>query len=172
MMFKSQFPDFFRLAKDLRAMKFNFEHSKPRKPQRITVTLPNGQPSQEIVKDANGKTLYEWDPEEVIADDVPLEQANLLTSRHRFGRSRNEGKGIHRVVLDIDHDAALIPSTTPGHHHLLIDIAIEWPQYMKLLTALAEAGVIQGGYANASIAKGFTAIRPPWEKKTKKKEIA
>lgn len=31
--------------------------------------------------------------------------------------------------------------------------------------ALAAAGIIEQGYANASIARGYSAIRPPWEKK-------
>lgn len=117
---------------------------------------------------ADGSPIYEFNADAVIADDVPLDEANLLTSRHKFGRARNNGKGVHRVVLDLDYDAALIPSSTPGHHHLILDVAMEWDEYEKLLTALAEAGVIEKNYAKASIAKGYSAIRTPWEKKKEK----
>jgi hypothetical protein len=138
--------DFRRLARGLRAMKFDF-----------TVA---------------GDYARKDPPEAVIADDVPLDEATLLTSRHNFGQGRCGGKGIHRIVLDIDYDAALIPSSTLGHHHLILDVALPWDKYETLLKALAEAKVIQRGYADASITKGYTAIRPPWEKKHADKRTA
>ena len=139
---------FRRLARGLRAMKFDFTKANTIKGQIV-----------------DGKQTYIDNPEAIIQDDVPLEEANLLTSRHKHGRAKAGGKGMHRIVLDIDMDAALIPSTTPGHHHLIIDKVLPWDEYEKLLNALADAGIIQKGYAGASIAKGYTAIRPPWEKK-------
>lgn len=164
MSLKDKFPDFFRLSKDLRAMRFDF--TKPSNVKRVKINPP----AAHFTKDANPFEMVETveyveNPEAVISDDVDLEDATLLTSRHRFGRAKFGGKGVHRVVLDIDHDAALIPSSTPGHYHLIIDVALGWPDYKELLTALAKAKVIEAGYASASIAKGYTAIRPPWVKK-------
>ena len=142
------FPDFTRLSRGLRAMKYDFA-----KPHTV------------LKKADGGETVYVTNPDAIVADDVQLEEATLLTSRHKYGRAKSGGKGMHRVVLDIDHDAALIPSTTPGHFHLMIDVTMEFEKYEKLLTALAAAGIIEQGYANASIARGYSAIRPPWEKK-------
>lgn len=101
---------------------------------------------------------------EILVDDIPLKEANLLTSRHQFGRDKCD-KGMHRVVIDIDYDAALIPSSSPDHYHLILDRVLPWHQYVELLNALAKAGIIEKGYAEASINRGYTAIRPPWEKK-------
>ena len=72
---------------------------------------------------------------------------------------------LHRPVLDIDIPAALIPSSTPGHSHLYIDKPMTRTQYENLLWALVEAGIIEGGYANASSARGYTSVRLPWVKK-------
>jgi hypothetical protein len=37
--------------------------------------------------------------------------------------------------------------------------------YESLLNALANAGVIERGYASASIERGFSCVRLPWVKK-------
>jgi hypothetical protein len=73
----------------------------------------------------------------------------------------------HTIMLDLDVPATLIPSTTPGHSHLYIDVPLEWSKYKILLDALAEAGVIELGYASASKARGFSSLRLPWVKKRK-----
>lgn len=88
----------------------------------------------------------------------PLDGANVVTSRVGVGNT-------HRVAIDLDLDAALVPSSTPGHHHLYIGRDMPWEQYVKLLDVLKEVGVIQPGYHKASIARGATVLRVPWEKK-------
>lgn len=91
-----------------------------------------------------------------------LQDANVVTSRH-FATAG------HALVLDIDHPTWLMPSTTPGHYHLYVDVpgGITNEKYKTLLEALANAGVIEWGYASASIARGFTSVRLPWVQKEK-----
>lgn len=73
----------------------------------------------------------------------------------------------HRPVLDIDMDAWLGPSTTPGHYHLIIDKPMKQEAYEKLLEALVEAGILQQGIIDLQWNKdGLTALRVPGEKKT------
>lgn len=78
---------------------------------------------------------------------------------------------LHDVVIDIDRPCWLIPSTTPNHYHLYVSVdgGIEPTTYSKLLDALANAGVIEQGYAGASNARGFTSARLPWVEKIKRK---
>jgi hypothetical protein len=71
----------------------------------------------------------------------------------------------HRPVLDLDLPAQLIPSSTPGHFHLYLDVELSHSTYMDLLTALAAAGIIERGYADASRERGYTAVRLPWVRK-------
>lgn len=73
--------------------------------------------------------------------------------------------GFHKPVLDIDFPAALLPSSTEGHYHLYLDKEVIWDDYVALLKALATCGIIEQGYANASIERGHTAVRLPWVKK-------
>lgn len=75
------------------------------------------------------------------------------------------GTAMHAPALDIDIPAFLIPSATPGHSHLYIDKLMTWRQYKRIIKALASAGVIEKGYAKASLRRRHTALRVPWRKK-------
>lgn len=90
-------------------------------------------------------------------------QATIITSQVA-GKPRR-----HKVILDVDIPAQLIPSTTPGHFHLYIDHELDEDVYFRLLDALADAGVIEDGYRGASQARGFTAARLPWVPKVARK---
>lgn len=110
--------------------------------------------------------VTKWDDDSKVAysqeerEKAPgLAQANVSTSL------RTDAEGMHAVLLDLDVPAALIPSSTPGHSHLYIDVKVEEATYFRLLDALADAGVIQRGYANSSKHRGGTALRLPWVKK-------
>lgn len=102
-------------------------------------------------------------------DTARLDEAQVITSRivgtvpEAFPFDIREER--HKVVLDIDMPAKLIPSSTPGHSHLYIDHAMSDRQWRVLIEALAYAGIIEPGYANASLQRGFTAVRLPWVKK-------
>lgn len=78
----------------------------------------------------------------------------------------------HALLLDLDVPAYLVPSSTPGHSHLYIDVRIPQSKYMALLLALADAGVIEKGYQLASETRGATALRLPWIKKDETKRKA
>lgn len=71
----------------------------------------------------------------------------------------------HKVVLDIDVPAKLVPSSTPGHSHLYIDAEMSWEHYSAILIALGAAGVLEEGYVKASLSRKHTAVRLPWVKK-------
>lgn len=73
------------------------------------------------------------------------------------------GKGV--INIEIGCDYALIPSSTPGHHHLILDVNLPWQKYNRLLQLSADTGIIEPGYAKASVRRKFSAIRPPWIRK-------
>lgn len=102
----------------------------------------------------------EWDACVNPTEACSLDDANIITSEV-IGQP-----GIHKFAIDVDLPVMAVPSTQPGHWHLYIDKQIEWSTYVKLLTALAEAGIIEVGYARASITRGYTSLRPPWVPKT------
>jgi hypothetical protein len=98
-------------------------------------------------------------------DTLDIEAATVITSRVANSVDR------HKVVLDIDLPAKLIPSTTPDHFHLYIDKELEWDAYVELLHALAKAGLVEDGYVGASVGRGHTAARLPWVKKQSKEKV-
>jgi len=70
------------------------------------------------------------------------------------------GEGVHLPTLDIDLPCQLRESS-PGHFHLYIDKPMSWSSYRMLLDVLASVGIIERGYADASINKGASCLRKP-----------
>lgn len=102
----------------------------------------------------------DYDGSQYLRGEVTsLDDANVVSSELYDDRGR------HTVALDIDHPARLVPSSTPGHWHLLIDVTMDWERYREVLIALAGAGVIQEGYMRASLEREGTHLRLPWVKK-------
>ena len=102
-----------------------------------------------------------------ITETTNLDLADIVTSKQRKIRySRNyDPEYFHTPVLDIDVPAMLVPSSTPGNHHLYIDVPMTWSQYKRLLNVMCEVGILEPGYVNASKERGFTAVRLPWIRK-------
>lgn len=94
-----------------------------------------------------------------VRREAEVDDAQVVTSE-MYG-----SPGQHAPVLDIDFNVEVVPSSTPGHFHLYLDKQMDWPTYRDLLIALAAAGVIEDGYALASIRRRHTAVRVPWLKK-------
>ncbi len=74
--------------------------------------------------------------------------------------------GSHAPVIDLDHRARLVQSTTPGHSHLYIDENVSWRQYRALLTGLYRCGLIDASVYWRSLDREATYVRPPWVQKT------
>jgi len=68
---------------------------------------------------------------------------------------------LHMPAIDLDVPAHYEPSSTPGHGHLYIDVAMSWRKYRRLLKALVEAGLVEPGYYRASKARRATMLRLP-----------
>lgn len=97
-------------------------------------------------------------------DDGGRHRVNTLAEANLIGSERE--CGCHSPVLDIDLSAQLVPSSTPGHFHLYLDgVSMPWEKYEALLLALAEAGVIEQGYARVSIERGGSFVRKPGVRK-------
>lgn len=102
---------------------------------------------------------YDTFDENERSTPVDPDQANVVSSRMIVTVDTDEVW--HAPVLDIDFPAQLVPSATEGHFHLYLDMPMRWSTYEALLTALAAAGVIEDGYARASIARGASFVRMP-----------
>lgn len=75
--------------------------------------------------------------------------------------------GDHSPMLDLDIPHMLIPSSTPGHSHLYLNVKLDHGQYRALLKALLIAGIIQEGIFDQFETHGATFLRLPDVKKNK-----
>lgn len=75
--------------------------------------------------------------------------------------------GSHLVMLDIDIPVHVIPSSTPGHCHLVFEKRVSWDSYVQLLGLLSELGIIEHGYASLMMERGQAFLRLPGVKKQK-----
>lgn len=80
--------------------------------------------------------------------------ANLITSLS------DDGTG-HYPVLDLDINCGLVPSSGPNKWHFYIDKKMPWEDYVKLLKVMAEVGILEQGFVDASINRGYSAVRKP-----------
>lgn len=103
-----------------------------------------------------GKEEYD-DSTREMTDDI--EEAEIVTSMCQDEDAK------HIVALDIDFPVYVVPSTTPGHNHLYIEKKLTKIQLTTLLQTLAEVGIIEEGYRDSSIKRGYTCLRLPWIKK-------
>lgn len=104
------------------------------------------------------------DVEALIGQDSPpisdLDAANIVTSE--TAEEKNLFGEHHLITIDLDVDHVYIPSTTPGHGHLLVNHPIAWEKYSRLLLLLLELGVLEEGYVDATLRRGYSAVRVPW----------
>lgn len=103
------------------------------------------------------------DENEIIQDDINYYKCTGISSLITKGYHQ----GHHLPVLDIDMDCVLVDSSTPGHHHLVINKPMSEHSYLKLLKVLSEYGIVQPGYAKFSNLRKKSWIRAPWVKKSK-----
>lgn len=122
--------------------------------------------------DTNSEILFGQDQRH----EADATEANVVTSLRTDAASASIGtmggfdvKVIedrkHALLLDLDIPAYLVPSSTPGHSHLYVDVEIGEHDYFSLLDQLARCGVIQQGVANSARRKGGTSLRLPWKRK-------
>lgn len=79
---------------------------------------------------------------------------------------RKTGDGYdHMILIDLDVQAALIPSSTSNHSHLYIDNEVKWEDYLNLLRAMQKCGIVEEGYVNATEQRGEAFLRLPWIRK-------
>lgn len=120
------------------------------------------------------RRTYYADPDRVDSDpygpSTPIEEpgehgANLISSVLADGY-HSDGDGLmHAPVIDVDFPIAVVPSSTPGHFHLYIDKPMFWDQYVELLAALENAGIVQHGFVHHSVNRKKSVLRMPWVNK-------
>jgi hypothetical protein len=100
-----------------------------------------------------------FDSEERYQRTEDTTHAHLVSSE--LSDSNHGSSGLHAPTLDLDMEASLIPSSTPGRYHLYIDHPLTWRKYKRLLRALARSGIIEKGFVRASIKRKRTQLRTP-----------
>jgi hypothetical protein len=73
--------------------------------------------------------------------------------------------GRQMPIIDMDFPHHVVPSTTPGHTHLYIDVPMNKVRWICLMVALRLAGVIETGFFVWSLRRGGNFVRIPGTEK-------
>jgi hypothetical protein len=84
---------------------------------------------------------------------LPLHESNVVSSLLPNGR--------HAPAIDVDLPVHAVPSTTPGHSHLYLDVELTWPDYLSLLEVMRDVGIVQDGFYRSAKSRGTTLLRLP-----------
>jgi hypothetical protein len=96
-------------------------------------------------------SLYEVDPERVPSEHG---YATLVSSKLPNGN--------HMPVIDLDlGPSMLVPSSTPGHYHLYLNVEMSFGQMLNMLQAMTDAGVVQPGFNRFSREREQSFVRYP-----------
>ena len=85
--------------------------------------------------------------------DAPPETADLISSELA------QGETWHLPVFDIDYDAELRPSSSQGKFHLFLNRPVPWSKYVKVLEAMADAGLLEPGWVDCAKKTGYALVR-------------
>lgn len=109
---------------------------------------PGGQPTTRVDTDLVGRTYWFL---KNFKSGYGGTDARLVKSHDEGNLVSSECEdGLHAPIFDLDYDVDLIPSKTPGHFHLYLNKKIEWDKYLKVLEAMADAGLIEQNYYKAA----------------------
>lgn len=89
------------------------------------------------------------------------EPDNVVTSKMAPTASGLIAPNYHWPVIDIDHVIHVEQSSTPGHSHLYIDKALTLEQYVTLLQAMCDVGLVEQGYVDATRKRRHGTLRLP-----------
>lgn len=121
----------------------------PFKATRAPAPVPQSKPASRLLRSLtlyrevlpvakNGKRTLR--PVKFLAD------ADVVGSR----RSDHNDADWHMLLLDLNRDARLFASKTPGHFHLIVDADMTWVVYKRLLKALVKAGVVEKAWVDGN----------------------
>lgn len=101
----------------------------------------------------------------IKADFVPVEEATGVSSAVNLDPTGNPAHCKHKPVLDLDIAHYYGESTTPGHAHLILNVELDWKDYVELLRVLEKCKILEPGYVAVAISRGESWMRTPWVKK-------
>lgn len=68
---------------------------------------------------------------------------------------------MHLPVIDLDFPCRLVESGTPGKFHLYLERPVEFGKFVKVLHAMAEAGLVEWGFHDVTLERGYASVRHP-----------
>lgn len=90
------------------------------------------------------------------------EEADAISSAYR---DDTHLKGRHALLLDLDVEHVYVPSSTPYHGHLILNVELDKADMLEVLEVLRKHNILQPGYVSAARARGAAWLRTPWTKK-------
>ena len=105
--------------------------------------------------------------EETIAErpEAEVDAATVISSRIKVDFV--DGRAQHTIMIDLDVPHTYVPSSTPGHGHLYVDVLVPWSDHDELNQLLARLGIVDNGWAAVCAKREAAMLRTPWTAKAR-----
>lgn len=113
-----------------------------------------------VAKEMAIRVLKAFADARVVSDEFAHERIAELSGLD-FGGYRASAQMLDMLGLNVIVPGKVVPSSTVGHHHLYLDIEMEWDDYERLLRVLADAGYVEREYHEMSVHRKKTLLRKP-----------
>lgn len=103
-----------------------------------------------------------------IRHRVPEEESNVVSSRLGDDEALLRA---HMPIVDLDYPHEYVPSSTPGHAHLYLNVEIGRARWICLMLGLWIGGVVSRNYMLWSFRRMANYARQPWVSKADERRI-
>jgi len=108
-----------------------------------------------------------WDEIEEVSRTENLEEATVVSSQWYAGSKIN----LHKLFLDLDCEHVYVPSSTPAHGHLMINVDLTYDDLYDLVKMLVKLDILGPGSLAQLRQREANTLRLPWVKKDVERPI-
>lgn len=119
----------------------------------------------------SSRLRYQNDVLDIAEQDSGAITADVVEATDRAGNLRpdpagnlicsatDESKSTHLPIFDLDVPHRLVPSRTPGHSHLYVDVEVPADKLRAVVVAMVDAGLMGAGNLAQFDVRGMLSAR-------------
>jgi hypothetical protein len=95
-------------------------------------------------------------PLTIYASSALYSNGEFISGIHGY---RTPGADTMSAIFQLIVPAKLVPSSTEGHFHLYLETEMDWPDYLRLMRAMVEAGLLEKEWVDMNERRKMAMLR-------------